>query len=509
VGEVLGHGVRDCGVESGGAASALAAHSRGAGESPTEAGVTDARRRQGHFGDPFIAEAVGDLQEAWMRQADRLLEDEQLVATVHAALRRRRPQSARRGRPGTPAEVVLRLLVLKHVRNWSFAVLEREVRTNLVYRTFTRVGGGKVPDAKTMGKWGPAVGPAVIAQLHQRLIEIARAAHVVEGRKMRVDTTVVETNVHYPTDSSLLGDGVRVLTRTMRRVTAIAGAVGTRLRDRSRSVKRRLMEIGRIARTKGAQRQERLTRSYQQLFAATSRVVGQAKRFAAEIRTGVKQSADFMQQAMLEGLRHDLETFVPRVQQVLRQARARILRGDTHAEGKLLSLFEPSTEVIRKGKAGKPNEFGKLVKIQEAEQQIITHYEVYDQRPSDSDLLLPAIDAHTQVCGRVPRLVTADAAFYSGANEDAAHAKGVTRVCIPNRSTKSAARKREQKKRWFKNGQKWRTGCEGRISVVKRRHGLTRSRYKDDPGMKRWVGLGVIADNLINISHALTKTRRA
>ena len=149
------------------------------------------------------------------------------------------------------------------------------------------------------------------------------------------------------------------------------------------------------------------------------------------------------------------------------------------------------------------------MKLQEAEQQIITHYEVYDQRPSDADLLLPAIEAHTQVCGRVPRLVTADAAFYSGANEDAAHAKGVTRVCIPNRSTKSAARKREQKKRRFKNGQRWRTGCEGRISVVKRRHGLTRSRYKGDTGMKRWVGLGVIADNLLNISRVLATRPRA
>jgi IS5 family transposase len=469
--------------------------------------VTDARRRQRHFGDPFIAEAVGDLQEAWMREADRLLDDEALVATVHAALRKRRPQSPRRGRTGTPAEIVLRLLVLKHVRNWSYAVLEREVRTNLVYRTFTRIGGGKVPDAKTMGKWGPAVDPAVVP-LHQRLVAMARDARVIEGRKMRVDTTVVETNIHYPTDSSLLGDGVRVLTRTMRQVTAIAGAVGATLRDRSRSVKRRLMEIGRIARSKGAQRQERLTRAYERLFAATSRVVGQSKRFAQEIRRGVKRTTDVIQHAALDGLRQQLDTFVPRVQQVLRQARARILRGDTHAEGKLLSLFEPSTEVIRKGKAGKPNEFGKLVKLQEAEQQIITHYEVYDQRPSDSDLLLPAIEAHTQVCGRVPRLVTADAGFYSAANEDAAHAKGVTRVSIPNRSTKSAARKREQKKRWFKNGQRWRTGCEGRISVVKRRHGLNRSRYKGASGMKRWVGLGVIADTVINIGRVLATRPR-
>lgn len=467
--------------------------------------MVDARARQRHFGDPFIAEAIGDLQDPWMREADALLEDEALVTLVHTALTKRRPQSRARGRTGTPAEIVLRLLLLKHARNWSYAVLEREVRTNLVYRTFTRIGGGKVPDAKTMGKWGPVVGPAVVAQLHQRLVAIARARQVIEGRRMRVDTTVVETNVHYPTDSSLLGDGVRVLTRAMHQVTALAGTVGTALRDRSRSVRRRLIEIGRAARAVGAQRQERLTTSYQQLFAATSRVVGQARRFAEEVRTGVKRADDLMRQLALEGLRDRLETFVPRVQQVLRQARARILRGETRSEGKLLSLFEPSTEVIRKGKAGKPNEFGKLVKLQEAEQQIIIHYEVYDQRPSDSDLLLPAIDAHTEMCGRVPRLVTADAGFYSAANEAAAVKKGVRRVCVPNRSTKSPTRKREQKKRWFKNGQKWRTGAEGRISVVKRRHGLTRSRYKGEDGMKRWVGLGVIADTVINIGQVLAR----
>lgn len=444
-----------------------------------------------------------------MREADRLLEDDALVATVHAALHRRRRQSATRGRTGTPAEVVLRLLVLKHVRNWSYAVLEREVRTNLVYRTFTRVGGAKVPDAKTMAKWSTALGPAVIAELHQRLIAIARDAQVIEGRKLRLDTTVVETNIHYPTDSSLLGDGVRVLTRTMKRVTAIAGTVGLKLRDRSRSVKRRVLEIGRIARTKGAARQDRLIQAYRQLFASTSRVVGQAKRFAQEIRAGIKRSADVRQQAALDGLRQHLDTFVPRVQQVLRQARARILRGDTRVEEKLLSLFEPSTEVIRKGKASKPNEFGKLVKLQEAEQQIITHYEVFDRRPSDSDLLVPAVDTHVEVFGRAPRLVTADAAFYSTANEAAAQTKGIKRVCIPNRSTKSATRRREQKKRWFKNGQRWRTGCEGRISVVKRRHGLTRSRYPGQDGMKRWVGLGVIADNLINISRVLCTRSRA
>ena len=465
--------------------------------------MVDARSRQRHFGDAFIAEAVGDLQEPWMREADHVLNGETLVGIVHRALQGWCRRSPRRGRTGTPAEIVLRLLVLKHVRNWSYAVLEREVRTNLVYRAFTRIGGGKVPDAKTMGKWGPEVGPQVVAQVHARVVALARDAGVVEGRRLRVDTTVTETDVHYPTDSSLLGDGVRVLTRTMRQVTAIAGAIGATFRDRSRSVKRRLIEIGRIVRAKGVPRKDRLTRAYQQLFAITSRVVGQAKRFAQEIRTGVKRAPDVRHHAALEGLRQQLDTFVPRVQQALRQARARIVRGDTHVKNKLLSLFEPTTEVIRKGKAGKPNEFGKLVKLQEAEHQIITHYEVYDRRPSDVDVLLPAIAIHTEVFGHAPRLVAADAGFYSAANEETAHAKGVKRVCIPNRSTKSRTRKRDQKTRWFKHGQRWRTGCEGRISVIKRRHGLRRSRYKGDAGMQRWVGLGVIADNLINIGRVL------
>ena len=160
---------------------------------------------------------------------------------------------------------------------------------------------------------------------------------------------------------------------------------------------------------------------------------------------------------------------VPLVKQVMKQTRARIFRGNTRSEGKLLSLFEPSTEVIRKGKAAKPNEFGKMVKLQEAENQIVTDYEVYARRPNDSDLLIAAIETHQARLGRTPRLVAADAAFYSIKNEAAAKAKGVKRVCIPNRNTKSPQRKREQKKRWFRNGQKWRTGCEGRISVVKRR----------------------------------------
>src|SRR5437660_1469417 len=329
--------------------------------------MIEMRRAQLSFGDGLSVEEVSDLREDWMKHADQVLADEQIVTAVYEALRKRHPKSGSRGRLGTPAETVLRLLILKHVRNWSYEVLEREARANLVYRDFTRVGGGKMPDAKTIGRRGLAVGPQVLKQVHERLVKIAQDQGIAVGRRMRVDTTVVETNIHYPTDSSLLGDGVRVLTRAMKKISEIAGEVGAKLRDRRRSVKLRVLDIARAARAKGPQSQEKLKRAYGKLLTSTSRVVGQAKRFAKEI------------------------------------------------------------------------------------------------------------------------------------------AKGVKRASIPNRSTKSPDRKREQKKRWFRNGQKWRTGCEGRISVTKRRHGLNRCRYRGDIGMRRWVGLGVIADNIINIGRTMKR----
>jgi IS5 family transposase len=467
--------------------------------------LIEVRRAQRSFGDGFITAEIKDLQEPWMAHVDAMLADEAMVSAVHHALVQRHPQSHRRGRLGFPAEVVLRLLVLKHIRNWSYAILEREVRANLVYRDFTRVGAAKMPDAKTMGRWGVAMGPTVIHQIHDRIVQIARAHDVVQGRRMRVDTTVVENNIHYPTDSSLLGDGVRVLTRTMRKITKLTGQAGAKLRDRSRGVGLRLLEIARAARGKAPPSQAKMKLAYGRLLNATGRVVGQAKRFSNEITTGVKYSLVPARQTVLEGHRQLLDEMLPRVQQVIRQTKARIFHGDSRSEGKIVSLFEPSAEVIRKGKASKPTEFGKLVKLQEAENQIIVEYEVFARRPSDMDLLIPAIDAHQAKLGRVPRLVAADAGFYSAQNEAAAKAKGVKRVCIPNRSSKSAARKREQKKRWFRNGQRWRTGCEGRISVSKRRHGLNRCRYRGDDGMQRWVGLGVIADNVINVGLTIGK----
>lgn len=466
--------------------------------------MIDLRRPgQRSFGEGLIEEETANLWEPWMRQADQVLEDEQLIHTVYEALLKRSPKSRTRGRRGVAAEIVLRMMLLKHIRNWSFQDLEREVRPNLLYREFTRIGSGKVPDAKTLGRQAQALGPEVVEQIHRRMVELAVENKVVQGRKMRVDTTVVETNIHYPTDSSLLGDGDRVLTRVMKKVTALAGAVGTKLRNRMRSVQRRVAEIARASRTKGDKGKQKIEPLYRKLLEITGRVVGQARRFSAEIASGVKHSPDVLKQAALEALKREMDGMVETVGKVVNQAKARVFGGDTHVEGKILSVFETSTEVIRKGKASKPTEFGKMVKIQEAENQIVIDYQVYDRKPSDSDLLIPSIETHQARMGRTPNLAAADAGFYSAKNVAEAEEMGVKRVSVPNRSTKSAARRQHQKQRWFKKGQKWRTGCEGRISLLKRRHGLRRSLYKKDAGMKRWVGLGVIADNLINIGKAL------
>jgi IS5 family transposase len=467
--------------------------------------VIAARRLQQSFADGLICEAVGDLWEPWMRHADQALEDEALLLIIQEALAKRCKKSKTRGRPGTTAEIILRMMLLKHFRDWSFQDLTREVRANLVYREFTRIGGGKVPDDKTMGRLARQLGPEVVEKVHQRVVEIALEKKIAAGRKLRVDTTVVETNIHYPTDSSLLGDGVRVLTRVMKKVGEVAGQLGTELRDRTRSIKLKVLAIARASRNKTESGKQKLKQAYVALLEATSRVVGQAKNFSKEISEGIKRG----NRKLLSKAKHQLDEMIPRVQQVLRQTRERVLHGNTRAEGKLLSVFEPETEVIRKGKAKKPNEFGKLIRIQEAENQLITSYEVLEKRPADSTLLIPSLHQHVQQFGHAPHAIAADPGFFSAANEAAAEKMGVKRVSIPSSGTPGKQRKEKQKKRWFKKLQKWRTGCEGRISVLKRRHGLYRSRYKGLGGMKRWVGLGVIADNLIHIGDHMAASEKA
>jgi IS5 family transposase len=435
------------------------------------------------------------LWPEWLRRIDTLLEDEAVIETVAQAMEARWPQSRRRGRLGTPADVVLRMLILKHLFDWSYDDLEREVRANLVYRAFTRIDAGEVPDAKTILKIARALGPDVIDQLHRQVVDVAKRAGVTHGRRFRIDTTVVETNVHYPTDSSLLQDGVRVLTRTIQRASAALGDAPGRVRNRLRSVGRRVLAIGQQARS--PKTKDALVRSYRKLMATTRAVMRDAttmvRRINQRLRTAAASTTDTLKRA-----RQQLQQLRPVVERVLAQTRARVVGGDTHVPDKVLSIFEPHTEAIRKGKIAKPTEFGKLVTIQECEHQIITAYEVHHRRPADMTLWTPALDRHIEMFDRPPDIAAGDRGFASAKNEEAAVQRGVRRVILPRPGGKTPARRAHERQRWFRRGQRWRVGCEGRISVIKRRHGLRRCRYRGADGTARWVGLGVIANNLVS-----------
>jgi IS5 family transposase len=392
-----------------------------------------------------------DADKLWdptLRQIDALLDDEALVDRVAEALAQRHPESQRRGRLGTPAAVVLRMLVLKHLHDWSFDECEREVRGSLVYRAFCRIDGERVPDAKTLIRLAQLLDALVLKDLLAQLVTRGRERRVVPGRRLRVDTTVVETNIHYPTDATLLADGIRVLTRTLSRL-------GEQVRQRTRAVGRRVFEIAQRSRKAGprvspkvrAQSKARMKRLYQELMGIARAVLRQAEGVRAPARD--RKSAA------------QLPATIDLLRRVVAQTRARVLRGNTRFPGKVVSLFEPHTEIIRKGKLAKPTEFGRLVKIQEAEAQFITDYEVCERGQAERALWAPALDRHIALFDHAPQLAVADGGFASRSNERAAHDRGVRHVVLPRQPREMRSRA----------ALRWRTGSEGRISALKRRHG--------------------------------------
>jgi IS5 family transposase len=433
----------------------------------------------------LIEVLLPDSDKLWdptLRRIDTLLDDEVLTDRIADALARRHPQSQRRGRYGTPATVVLRMLVLKHLYDWSFDECEREVRGGLVYRAFCRIDGERVPDAKTLIRLSHLLDDIVLKDVLARLVELGRQQRVIRGRRLRVDTTVVETNIHHPTDGTLLADGVRVVTRTLQRL-------GHRIRNRTRSVARRVFELAQRSRTAGWRTapaiRERSQARMKELYRGLLRIARAVVRDAKAARTRGPRRVPPHQQPVVERL----HAMVALVERVVRQTRARVLHGDTHYPDKIVSVFEPHTEIIRKGKLAKPTEFGRRVKIQEAEGQFITDYAVCEPGTSDRDLWLPTLDRHIALFGRPPDLAVADGGFASRTNETAAQARGVRQVVLPRHP-------RESRSRSARAALRWRTGSEGRISALKRCHGMRRCRYRGASGMQRWVGFGVIANNL-------------
>ena len=288
---------------------------------------------------------------------------------------------------------------------------------------------------------------------------------------------MVESNVHYPTDSSLLGDGIRVLSRSLERIAGECKQGAVEVVHHARAVKHRLLEISRAAKCLTQANQQRMRDSYQKLLALTRGVVRQAgdviERWAKKRLKVVGKRLRV--EVQIGQLRH----FLPLVEQVITQTKQRVLGGDNNAEGKVLSLFEPHTEVIRKGKAHKPNEFGRLVRIDEVENGIVSGYQVLAGNPADSTSWMPALEQHQASFGQAPEMASGDRGFFSANNEREAQTLGVKKVALPARGRLSAKRAEQQKQRWFRRGLRWRAGIEATISTLKHPFSMWRATYKE------------------------------
>jgi transposase, IS5 family len=452
-----------------------------------------------------LAQQAARLKDDLLDPVDLLLDDPDLVDLVRQCLTKRSPRSTRTGRRGMAPDRLLRCCVMKHLKGWSFRDLERELRSNLVYRRFTRFDAEVTPEFTVFSRSFALLSPAVTAEIHQRVVRLACEHGVAQGQKIRTDTTVVESNVHYPTDSSLLGDGIRVLSRSLERIANECKSGAVEVVDHARAVKHRLLEISRAAKPLTEANQKRMRHSYQKLLGLARSVVRQASAVVQRWGKGrLKVVGTVLGVATQIGqLRH----FLPLVENVIRQTKERVVKGNSHVEDKVLSLFEPHTEVIRKGKAHKPNEFGRLVRVDEAENGIVSGYQVLVGNPEDSTSWMPALEQHQASFGRVPEMATADRGFFSAKNEREAEDLGVKKVALPARGRLSAKRAEQQKQRWFRRALRWRAGIQATISTLKHPFSMARAAYKGGRGFERYVGWCVITKNLFSIARYQQRRR--
>ena len=458
-----------------------------------------------------LVPALSLALEPVLAQLDRLLDDDLLFQHVKADLRRRAPHTATRGRPSTPVEVILRMLVVKRLYGWSSEETEHFVADSLVLRQFCRVYLQPVPDDTTLLRWANALGPQTLVALNERVVELARSLKVTCGRKLRVDSTVVETPLHHPTDSGLLADGVRGLSRLLSRAKVVMGHVTDLgqavFRSRLRSVRRLVRQLHRLARRKGEGATEQLQHAYSQLIQVTQRSYAQAGKVSAALRQLGTQRA--------QQLVRLFEQFLPRVARVIEQTVRRVLHGEVvPAQDKLVSLFEPHSQIIVRRKTGKAVEFGRKVWLEEVEGGLISGYRILTEAGQDFPYLPDSLVAHQQRFGHPPRLLAADRGVYSAANEAIAQQARVKRIVIPYAGKPPPTRIAQERTAWFRRGWRFRAGIEGRISVLRRRFGLGRCQAHGEAGLGRWVGWGILTANLVTIGHRVAdrstrSTRRA
>lgn len=434
-----------------------------------------------------------------LTQLDRVLDDDTLFQTVKADLACRFPRTLRDGRPSTPVEVILRLLVVKHLYGWSDEATERWVSDRLVWRQCCRVYVASVPDDTTLRRGANLIHPATLHHRLDHVVILARSLKVTRGRKLRIDGTVVQTPIHHPTASTWLYDGVRVVGRTLANARAILpqtpAVARDALRDRTRSAKRQMKRSMEAARQRGTEAADRMRTADQRRLAMTQATVPHAQHVGAILNAQATPPG----KPLVAALAHT----VPLVCQVISQTTRRVLQGEVvPAAANVVRLFEPQTAIIRTGKPGWPTACGRVIWLDAVEGGMVSRYAVLDGHPAEDAQLPPSLEHHLRVFKRPPRLLTGDRGVHSAAHERYATTHGVKHVVLPKPGAQSGQRIAYEQPRWFRRGRDWRAGIEGRISGLRRRHKLERCCYHGTAGMERWVGWGVIAHNLRVIAQA-------
>jgi IS5 family transposase len=453
--------------------------------------------------DEVLPERLRELPDD-LAQIDELLRDETLLAPIEAHWDREAEERGRsakgHGRPTIPMQTYVRLMVLKHRFGWGYETLMREVSDSFHLRRFCLVAiDEEVPDESTVRKLTRRLGAETVAELSRAVIGKAERETRFRARAVRIDSTVVEADVRYPSDAGLARDGVRTLAREGRRLQAKLAGTEAKVRDRSRAVGRRLRAIGRTLRRRTGDAKAEvlaLTGEAGRLLARSARearaLAGEARQRARALQRSRGTKARRQATRILASVER-LERLAERSEKVVEQIRGR-LAGEPIAD-RLVSLFDPDARPIRKGKLGRPTEFGYVEQLAEVTPNTKRGARGFILPPASApgnpgeNELLPTTVAELCRLGLSPREVALDGGFQTKASAEALAPLQPERTFIAGRASPGSKRTQRRLARY-------RVGAEGRISHLKRRHGLRRSRLKGGQGERTWTGWAVLAYNI-------------
>lgn len=441
--------------------------------------------------------------------ADFLQEHATVVEQVRQDLERglKKPSAGRHGI--TPAQTLLSLTLMR-VKNWDYRELRERINDGYTLRIFTQFDSHPVPKHDAFNRTFNRITPATLTAINQAVVQVAVALGLEDGKKLRVDTTVVETNIHWPTDATLLWDTVRTVTRLAEDLHRKLPQAVTGFTNRTRSARRRMQAIQRMT---ARQREQQQTPKYRELIRITEQVVQNAEQVVAAAKD--ISELDLVAGVTIDALRKQITAFCELGGRVIDQARRRVLQGETvPTEEKIYSIFEPHTDLIKRGKTLKPVEFGHKVFLAESAQGLITDYQVLDGNPVDSIQVQASLDRHQELFHQVPECYAGDRGFHSTENVQHCQQAGVGQVCIPQRGGQRTEEQQAlERSPAFKKGQRFRAGIEGRISVLFRGRGMKRCLLKGRQRFEILVGAAVLANNLMRIAAMMEqrkgKPRRA